>query len=200
MSRIDGVILAGGRGQRMGGADKGLLPWQNQPMVAWVAQALRPQVQMLWISANRNLDSYARYADAVISDVTPDHLGPLAGLYAVAERSDADWLLTAPCDMPLLQEAVFDRLLRAARGTDGSLRAAVAQSGGRLQPALCLLPRESCLRIPQHLQSGQLRWSAFVWAQNPLVVPFAAEWARQFENINNAADQQRLSIALNPDS
>jgi molybdopterin-guanine dinucleotide biosynthesis protein A len=192
INRIDGVVLAGGRGRRMGGEDKGLLDWRGQPMVAWVAQVMRPYVNSLWISANRNMESYAAYADAVVADALPNFSGPLSGLHAVAEQSQADWLLTAPCDMPLLRATVFARLLHAARHADGSLHSVVAQSEDQTQPALALLPRAACMQIPQHIRAGRRRWANFVLAQKPRLVVFPAEWAPQFENLNSPEDQQRL--------
>ncbi len=192
MQTVDGVILAGGRGQRMGGADKGLLLWEGRPMVSWVAQALRPHIECLWISANRNSAAYTAHADAVIPDALPNSPGPLAGLHAAAERSQADWLLVAPCDMPLLSAALFAQLLQAAVQEDGHLRTVLAQGANRLQPSLSLLSRRACLEIPQRIQMGQHRLLEFVLAQNPITVSFSAEWARQFENLNSPADQQRL--------
>ncbi|HEX9858891.1 MAG TPA: NTP transferase domain-containing protein, partial [Paracoccaceae bacterium] len=50
--RIFGVILAGGAGRRMGGADKALLPLAGVPLAALVRDRLEPQVEALAISAN----------------------------------------------------------------------------------------------------------------------------------------------------
>ncbi len=192
MATIDGVLLAGGRSRRMGGEDKGLLDWRGQPMVYWVAQALRPHVATLWLSANRNSMAYAPYADAVLADVLPDFPGPLAGLHAAAARSHADWLLIAPCDMPWLSGALFAHLLDAAHNPDGSLHPVLAEGAGRLQPSLSLLPRAACLQIPERIAQAQHRLLDFVLAQNPQPIPFPAEWARQFENLNTPEDRHRL--------
>jgi molybdenum cofactor guanylyltransferase len=98
-----GLILAGGRGSRMGGADKGLIDWQGRPLVAHVLDALRPQVRALAINANRNLDRYAAFADRVLPDEHPFE-GPLAGLHTALHHlpDELDWAWLVPCDAPRL--------------------------------------------------------------------------------------------------
>lgn len=104
-----GVVLAGGRGQRMGGADKGLLRWRGQAMAAWVLAALRPQVAALALNANRHLDEYRALGVPVFSDAEPHAFnGPLAGLLAALRHATPahDWVLTAPCDSPALPQGL----------------------------------------------------------------------------------------------
>lgn len=115
MVSLAAVILAGGAGRRMGGADKGLLAYQGRPLVEWVLDAIAPQVDALVISANRNLERYARYGHRVLPDTLPDFPGPLAGALAALEAVDADWLLVAPCDTPHLPRDLALRLLGAAQ-------------------------------------------------------------------------------------
>ena len=83
---VTAVILAGGLGRRMGGADKGLVDYQGRPLIEWALAALRPQVDQLVISANRNLDTYAVYGHRVVPDTLPDYPGPLAGVLAALQR------------------------------------------------------------------------------------------------------------------
>jgi molybdopterin-guanine dinucleotide biosynthesis protein A len=112
--RVAAVILAGGQGRRMGGADKGLMEYQGRPLIEWVLAALTPQVDESVISANRNLETYAAYAYRVLPDTLPDYPGPLAGVLAAMQAVDADWLLVAPCDTPHLPADLKRRLLDAA--------------------------------------------------------------------------------------
>jgi molybdopterin-guanine dinucleotide biosynthesis protein A len=100
--RVAAVILAGGQGRRMGGADKGLIEYQGRPLIDWALAVLTPQVDELVISANRNLDAYAAYGHRVLPDTLPDFPGPLAGVLAALQAVAADWLLVAPCDTPHL--------------------------------------------------------------------------------------------------
>ncbi len=135
---ITGLILAGGAGRRMGGADKGLLDWQGKPLVTHVAARLRPQVDALWVSANRNLDSYARFADRVFADHVPGHRGPLAGIATALGHCTHRWLLCVPVDLPLLPPDLCARLEAAAESAGAAL--AVAHDGARRQ-VLCALLR-----------------------------------------------------------
>lgn len=113
-ARVAAVILAGGQGRRMGGADKGLVDYQGRPLVEWALAALAPQVGEILISANRNLDTYAAYGWRVLPDTLPDFPGPLAGVLAALDAVTADWLLVVPCDTPHVPADLAARLLGAA--------------------------------------------------------------------------------------
>ena len=75
-----GLILAGGRAQRMGGQDKGLLQLNNHAMIEYVIAALSTQVATLMINANRNIQAYQQFGHPVIADQLTDFQGPLAGM------------------------------------------------------------------------------------------------------------------------
>lgn len=111
---VAAVILAGGQGRRMGGADKGLVDYQGRPLIEWALAALSPQVGDIVISANRNLARYAIYGRRVLSDTLPDFPGPLAGVLAALDAVTAEWLLVVPCDTPHLPADLALRLLGAA--------------------------------------------------------------------------------------
>ncbi|MDO9188930.1 MAG: molybdenum cofactor guanylyltransferase, partial [Sulfurimicrobium sp.] len=99
---VTAIVLAGGRGQRMGEADKGLVLLHGKPLVSWVLERIAPQVDEVLISANRNLERYRELGYAVLPDEMPDFPGPLAGLHrAMAEASHPLWL-SVPCDTPFL--------------------------------------------------------------------------------------------------
>lgn len=115
VEQVAAVILAGGQGRRMGGADKGLIAYQGRPLIEWVLDALAPQVGEILISANRNLDTYAAYGRRVLPDTLPDFPGPLAGVLAALDVVTADWLLVVPCDTPHLPADLALRLLGAAQ-------------------------------------------------------------------------------------
>ena len=127
-SKITGLILAGGRGTRMGRVDKGLQPFRDAPMVAHVLRRLAPQVDTVAINANRNLPQYqaAAGADTV---VMPDRMsgfeGPLAGLQAGLQFCATELLLTAPCDSPFLPADLAERLYAALEEGDVDLAVAV---------------------------------------------------------------------------
>lgn len=131
------LLLAGGRGQRMGGQDKGLLDWHGQPLIAHLHALTRPLSDDLIISCNRNAERYRTYADRVVHDHEQDFPGPLAGIRAGLAVARHAQVLILPCDAPCLDHALLQRLLSAAGDTPVMLR-----QGEHWQPLFCLLPRQ----------------------------------------------------------
>lgn len=132
---LAGGILAGGRGSRVGGADKGLLAWRGRRLVEHVIDRLRPQVGPILISANRHAETYAALGATVVADARPGFPGPLAGIAALLAASPAEWLLCVPVDVPGVPLDLGRRLQAAIAG---NVRLAVAHDGQRRQ-VLCLL-------------------------------------------------------------
>ena len=134
---VTGVILAGGKGTRMGGADKGLVMFAGRPFVEHVIAALAPQVGVLIINANRNLERYRAYGYPVVSDGFDGFQGPLAGFCAALNAASTPYLATAPCDSPRPPAELAARLYRALSREHADL--AVACDGRRLHPVFCLM-------------------------------------------------------------
>src|SRR3954468_21586075 len=111
---ITGVILAGGRGSRMGGVDKGLQNFNGMPLALHTLMRLQPQVGHVLINANRNLGAYESFGVPVWPDVLADFAGPLAGFLAGLENCETPWLVTVPCDTPLFPADLVERLAQAA--------------------------------------------------------------------------------------
>ena len=116
MTGITGIVLCGGRGRRLQGADKPLLRWRGETLAAQVVRRLRPQVDAMVISANRNLDAYRRLGP-VVADALPGHQSPLAGIAAALERCATPWAAVCPGDAPLVPADLVQRLA-AAIGAD----------------------------------------------------------------------------------
>ncbi len=165
---VAAVVLAGGRGTRMAGADKGLLPLRGRPLVAQLLDELRPQVGVCFISANRNHDRYARYGAEVVSDAWPNFRGPLAGIHAAAQRSACSWLLAAPCDSPGLPEDLVLQLQCAAQAAGSAAAYAVVQ--GELVYPLCLIHRRSFADLQQALERGEYAVGRWLLAQRAVAV------------------------------
>jgi molybdopterin-guanine dinucleotide biosynthesis protein A len=164
---ISAIILAGGRGSRMGGIDKGLHPYQGRPLIARVSERIRPQVDQLIISANRNLHSYRQFAEQVIADLHPDHQGPLAGMLAAGKASSSPWLLICPCDTPNLPLDLTARLLAAVQDRPATI--ALAHDGQRSQHLCLLMQRQLLDDLHHYLLSGErrvIRWiERHAWTQ-----------------------------------
>lgn len=178
--QLTAVILAGGRGTRMGGADKGLVEFQGLPMVAHILARIRPQAHHLLINANRNLDQYQQYGVPVISDANDQFDGPLAGIQAGLAHAPTEWLLSVPCDCPLLPADLAQRLCQAMIETGSQL--AIARSASGIHPVFCLMQRHLRTDLDAFLQSGQRRVSAWQTRHPHVYVDFEDEQA--FTNIN----------------
>ncbi|PAW51840.1 molybdenum cofactor guanylyltransferase MobA [Pseudomonas moraviensis] len=132
------LLLAGGRGQRMGGQDKGLVEWQGEPLIAHLQRKVRPLTDDLIISCNRNRERYAAYADQLVSDEEDDFPGPLAGILAGLEVARLPHLLVLPCDVPRIDTA----LLRDMRATAGQFpdKPLMLRHDDHWEPLLCVIP------------------------------------------------------------
>lgn len=149
-----GLILAGGAGRRVDGADKGLLAWRSgEPLVAAVAQRLRPQVRGLFISCNRNQQRYAAWADALLEDELPDFAGPLAGLASFPWRSHPGRVLICPCDTPDIPLQLAS-LLAAPMDSDPALQVSHIRTGERAHYLHALLRCEVLAELPRFLAGG----------------------------------------------
>ncbi|MBF8756761.1 molybdenum cofactor guanylyltransferase MobA [Pseudomonas guariconensis] len=146
------LILAGGRGQRMGGRDKGLVPWHGEPLVAHVQRVVRPLSDDVVISCNRNHEAYRAYADQLVSDAEADFPGPLAGVIAGLAAARHDWMVVLACDAPRLDQALVLDLLRLAVEHDSP---AMVRQGGYWQPMFSVLPRRVLPLLEQAWRTGE---------------------------------------------
>jgi len=178
---ITGVILAGGRGRRMGGADKGLQELGGRPMAAHVLERLAPQVDAVLISANRNLERYAELGCPVLPDTLDGYAGPLAGLQAALAQATTPLLVTAPCDSPFLPANLVARLHDGLVAQQAEL--AVAFAAGRVHRAFCLLRRELLPGLDAFLAAGERRVGLWHASLKVAEVDFNDD-AAAFGNIN----------------
>ncbi|MBI6635778.1 molybdenum cofactor guanylyltransferase MobA [Pseudomonas paralactis] len=147
------LLLAGGRGQRMGGQDKGLLEWQGQPLIAHLQRLVRPLTDDLIISCNRNLERYAPYADQLVSDDSPDFPGPLAGIRAGLLAARHEHLLILPCDVPQIDARLLTDLRQIAQR---NLRVPVMVRHGEFwEPLLCIIPTGLKDQVERAWQAGE---------------------------------------------
>ncbi len=160
---VTGVILAGGRGARMGGRDKGLIEYNGRPLVEHQLELLRPQVDALMISANRNLDRYAAYGVAVVNDATPDFPGPLAGMLAALRAAQTPWVVCVACDTLGLPGTLVERLLASA--TKESRSAAYVADADGPQFAICALRTDLADPLDVALRHGRRAVREFLGAQ-----------------------------------
>lgn len=159
------LLLAGGRGQRMGGQDKGLLDWQGRPLIAWLHALARPLTDDLIISCNRNAERYAAYADRLVQDDDADFQGPLAGIRAGLKIARHPWLLVLPCDAPLLNLALVQELLNKA-----ATQPVVVRQGDYLEPLFSLIPTHFVDQLEDAWRAGERSPQRWLRNLDPLTV------------------------------
>lgn len=190
---ITGLILAGGQGNRMSGADKGWVSLAGRPMIDWVISRLLPQVGKVLISANRNQPSYQCFGYPVFGDDLPNQQGPLAGLAAGFARLETPWMLVIPCDAPLLPWDLGPRLIASAQ-TVGA-RLAVAHDDERMQPAFLLAHRDVRAPLEVALAAGERRLGAWVSVQRPAIISFSGI-GKAWRGANTEAELAALTQAF----
>ena len=201
---ITGLILAGGRGSRMGGVDKGLQNFNGIPLALHTLMRLGPQVETVMVNANRNLSAYESFGASVWPDASSDFAGPLSGFLVGLERAETPYLLTVPCDTPRLPLDLAERLASALvrEGADIAMAAApeVKADGStevRAQPVFCLLKIELSESLVVFTHAGGRKIDAWTAQHKTVLVPFDAptDDPLAFANINTLTELQALENA-----
>jgi molybdopterin-guanine dinucleotide biosynthesis protein A len=193
--RVTGLILAGGRGSRMGGQDKGLQPLRGMPLVMHVLWRLAPQVQDVVINANRNLGAYEGFGRTTVPDVSGDFQGPLAGMLAGFPYCETDWMMVVPCDVPDLPIDLVERLVVAAEAVDAvAAMPSTTEADGRTQthPVCLLLRGDLYEHLTAFMKDGGRKIDDWTKPLGALEVPF--DNAKAFFNANTLADLKQLEI------
>lgn len=189
-SDITGLVLAGGRGSRMGGVDKGMQSYRGEPLALHVLRRIAPQAGAMLVSANRSIEAYQRLAapfDArVVADTLGDYPGPLAGIAAGLRVAQTEFVLTAPCDAPFVVERLglllADALDRAQ--ADIAYAATTEPSGERVaHPVFALVRASLADDLDAWLASGERKVRAWYARHKAVQVPFDDD--RAFYNIND---------------
>jgi molybdopterin-guanine dinucleotide biosynthesis protein A len=175
---ITAIVLAGGRGSRMGGVDKGLQNFHGTPLALHTVLRLQMQegglVGELMINANRNLSAYEAFGAPVWPDTLSDYAGPLAGFMTGLERCETPYLLTVPCDTPLFPFDLAQRLAQAFEddSTEIAMAAALEEDGQlRAQPVFCLMRVELLESLVAFTQAGGRKIDRWTDQHKTVLVP-----------------------------
>lgn len=136
-----GIILAGGQGVRMGGDKPGAL-LLGKPLLQWVIDAMQEVASplILAVAPGQELPPLTSRVPLFVAEDLLPHRGPLSGVYTGLSYTNADHVLVAPCDAPLLRPALLRLLIHRRNGVD----AVVPVAMGEPQPSVALYAR-SCL-------------------------------------------------------
>lgn len=191
----DALILAGGRGARLGGKDKGWVMWSGLPLVEHALAALAKQIPppaRILISANRNVDAYQQTGHVVVTDERTNFQGPLAGIEAGLMRCKKNNLLVIPCDLPLLPEDLFEKLQQALTDQPEAV-AAYAVTTESAHPLCCLFKPSVAASLGKQLDLGN--GETLSWLEAIQAVPVHFEQAASFTYFNTP---EALQAQRNP--
>lgn len=196
---IEGLILCGGKAERMGGVDKGLIMLQGEPLAAWVAKNLQQQVAKISINANRHLDEYATLGFKVIPDAIEGFAGPLAGFHAGLKNCELPYLLVVPCDSPLLPQDLAKELMRVLEAENLDLVYAATPQEDlerpvQTHPVFCLMKKEVLPSLETFLASGDRKIDRWFKNIKSHAVMFQDEQA--FANINTPEELEKIAKLL----
>ncbi|HXA37223.1 MAG TPA: molybdenum cofactor guanylyltransferase MobA [Steroidobacteraceae bacterium] len=192
IANITGLILAGGRGTRMGGVDKGLQNHLGMPLALHALRRLAPQVGRLMINANRNVAVYESMGAPVWPDEIPDYAGPLAGMLAGLAHCATPYLVTVPCDTPNFPLDLVERLARGLADMDGDMATAFTREGGvtRRQPVFSLMKTSLRDDLAAYVAGGQ--GNVGFWTSQQRCAQVVFEDGGAFFNANTPADLEQL--------
>lgn len=202
--KISGLILAGGRGSRMGGVDKGLQNFNGIPLALHTLMRLVPQVESVMVNANRNLSAYESFGASVWPDASADFAGPLSGFLVGLERAETPYLLTVPCDTPRLPLDLAQRLAEALVREDADIAMAAApetdehgQTQLRTQPVFCLMKIELLESLVRFTHAGGRKIDAWTSQHKTVRVSFdtPSDDPLAFANVNTLTELQTLENA-----
>ena len=200
-AEITGLVLAGGRGSRMGGVDKGLQNFNGMPLALHTLMRLQMQVGQVMVNANRNLSAYESFGAEVWPDVLADYAGPLAGFLTGLERCETPYLVSVPCDSPRFPLDLVARLAAAMDREQAEIAMAAApekddsgQVRVRPQPVFCLLRIELLESLVRFTQGGGRKIDAWTALHKTVIVPFdqPGDDPLGFANANTLAELKQL--------
>lgn len=179
------LILAGGKANRLGGVDKGLIEFHGRPLISTTIHCLGRQIGQISISANRSLDQYQQFGLEVIRDELPDYPGPLAGICAAMKRCDEPYLLVVPCDTPFIPDDLAIRLYYGLARSGADI--ALAHDGKQAHYLHAMLSIRLLPDLEAELAAGKL--SVQRWYQNHRVLEVDfSDKPNGFINVNTADD------------
>jgi molybdopterin-guanine dinucleotide biosynthesis protein A len=189
---ITGLVLAGGRGSRMGGVDKGLQHYGGTPLAQHALMRLLPQVGQALLNANRNLDVYRSMGVPVWPDEVPDYPGPLAGMLSGLAHCETPYLVTVPCDAPNYPLDLVSRLAQGLCELNGELAMAYTRAADQLfpQPVFILMHVSLQRSLRDFIAGGQRK--TILWAGTHRSAKVVFDDEAEFSNLNTLIELDQL--------
>lgn len=193
LDNITGIILAGGQARRMHGQDKGLVQLNTKPMIEYVINAMQPQVGTIIINANRNRTIYEEYGFPVVADQIAGYRGPLAGMASGLQAANTPFIVTAPCDSPLIPDNLVQKLYSMLQDAE----ICTAHASGRLQPVFTLMKTDLLPSMLEFLNNGERKIDKW-FEKHRLAIADFSDQPDTFINVNSAEELKELELKLEP--
>ncbi len=188
--QVSAIILAGGRATRMGGVDKGLVFLQQKPLIQHVIEHISPQVDELFINANREISNYQAFGYPILQDEQSEFIGPLAGFSLGLKHAKHEHLLTVPCDSPLLPLDLVERLMKTLIEKQADI--AVAKCFQETHPVFSLCKKSALTSLTDYLENGGRKVSTWQKSLKYIEVSFD-DCSDAFINLNTFDDLLALT-------
>ncbi|BCN92478.1 molybdenum cofactor guanylyltransferase [Thiomicrorhabdus immobilis] len=192
-SDISGVVIAGGRGSRVGYQQKALLTYKGEPILKPIMHSLTEQTVSVWVNANAELERYHGLTRQLFSDEYQGFLGPLAGMHAAWQYIETDWAVFVPCDNPNLPHDFVNRLLEAYQSQNNPL--VVVDDGERIQPLYLLMHRSMQDSLSEAIAKNHLSVNRWVKENAHTTANFADCCPEAFQNMNTLASFAEAEIS-----
>lgn len=190
---ITAIILAGGQARRMGGEDKGLIQLAQKPMIEYVLDAIKPQVDRIIINTNRNQAVYEEYGFPVVADQIEGYCGPLAGMASGLQAAKTPFVVILPCDAPLIPDNLVHQLYLTLQDEDADI--CTVHANGRLQPVFTLMKSELLSSMLEFLNNGERKIDKW-FEKHHLAIADFSEQTDAFININSTEELVALELKL----
>ena len=183
-NEISAVILAGGKGSRMGGKDKGLIEFRGLALIAHVVNVVKIRVNQIFISANRSLDDYSKYGKVIVDDLE-DYQGPLAGISKALKVCSSNYLLVLPCDSPMIDLTLIDALIERMESSESDI--CVAHDGTIMHATFALMKSNLNESLDKFLDDGGRKMALWYRQQYTERVDLSSH-LELLTNLNNPED------------
>ena len=195
LDNITGIILAGGQAKRMSGQDKGLVQLNKKAMIEYVLNAMKPQVSTIIINANRNQTVYEEYGFPVVTDQIEGYCGPLAGMASGLQAANTPFIVTVPCDSPLIPDNLVQKLYSILQDEDAEI--CTAHANERLQPVFTLMKTGLLSSMLEFLNNGERKIDKWFEKHRLAIADFSNQ-PDTFINVNSAEELKELELKLEP--
>jgi len=192
------VILAGGKGRRMGGKEKALVNLLDRPLISYTLENISGKVAPIALNVNTNLKEFKKFGYEILEDPIKGHLGPLVGILASlnwAKNLDQKWVLTLPCDTPFLPKNLIETLINA-KNKNPDTDIVVAQSRGFKHPVIALWKTSNNIKLKNAIENGIRKIDIFTSQLKIKNVNFDNLNKSKFDPFTNLNSQKDLIIAM----